>query len=180
MAVTGFNAALKEYHADIYLLDIPLKDGTHLQVEVAEVEKVVGNLLRFKALPQGMMKEDIIDAAYLSIDQPEVLLGVDICCKLFTGAILQLLSGFTCFSSKLGPVLCGAGRTNGWPGTPVNSRTLSPMPTKLSVITSWPVLVEDITDIRPEVFIAGMHVTDHTDEEKSLRSVLSSKHWIRI
>jgi hypothetical protein len=56
MTVTGFNAALKEYSADIYLLNIQLKDGTLLQVEVAEVEKVVSNLLRFKPMPPGMVK----------------------------------------------------------------------------------------------------------------------------
>jgi hypothetical protein len=108
--------------------------------DVIEIEKVVGQLMRLDGLTTlDELKQPVLPAQLFNFAEPDLLLGIDEYLEIIQGQASKLTSGFSICQTKLGPIICGCGRTDGQPGTLVSSSTLAS--TESSATMATPMLL---------------------------------------
>jgi hypothetical protein len=114
VAITGFDRKTSRFDANIYKLKLASEET--IEVEVIEIDQVVGRLTRLEdSTTMEELKQPLLPARKFSCVEPDLLLGMDEFADIVQQQVTKLASGFAMYQTKLGPIVCGRGRVDGVP-----------------------------------------------------------------
>jgi hypothetical protein len=140
--MAGFDAIPQSRRAPVHKLTLHGFYGQTFQLELFELEKIVGGITYVSNPYHSSINEAMLPAHMLSHCQPDVLIGVKDYLRLSVIPQDTLPSGFTRLQSHLGDIIAGEGRISSQRFGQQSNQVTSPMITVIeevdgTIIPTW-------------------------------------------